>query len=103
MLAIKAAILLNCKISEKVIFDRKHYLYRDLPHSYQITQKNHPIGRDGFLAVAEKNFKIDKIQLEMVFSLFILIFRTLQNRSEKLQILSQELWISIVPEWHCLK
>lgn len=41
-LAIKAGKALNAKIANESRFDRKHYLYPDLPTGYQITQMYQP-------------------------------------------------------------
>ena len=66
-LAIKAALLLNCDVADKVLFDRKHYHYRDLPLGYQITQQRKPMGENGFLVTSSnKKFLIKKVQLENV-------------------------------------
>jgi Asp-tRNA(Asn)/Glu-tRNA(Gln) amidotransferase B subunit len=40
LLAVKAAIALGCSVNLKSSFDRKHYLYKDLPAGYQITQQH---------------------------------------------------------------
>ena len=48
-LAIKASLALNGSILPKIKFDRKHYVYYDLPQAYQITQKHYPIMLDGHL------------------------------------------------------
>ncbi|OTF71202.1 glutamyl-tRNA(Gln) amidotransferase subunit B, mitochondrial-like [Euroglyphus maynei] len=47
--AIKTGLALNCIISNKSTFDRKHYFYGDMPNGYQITQQRNPIARDGYI------------------------------------------------------
>lgn len=54
-LALKAALLLNCKINKVMFFDRKNYFYKDLPKGYQITQNRTPIGVDGYLEIKTSN------------------------------------------------
>lgn len=59
LLALKAAVILNCDIQEKSTFDRKHYFYPDQPLGYQITQHYHPLAKNGWL---ELNNKFDDIK-----------------------------------------
>ena len=47
--AIKFGIAINGKISDIISFDRKHYFYPDLPKGYQITQKEYPIIKNGYV------------------------------------------------------
>jgi len=68
--AVKDAILtscaLNCTINPVSRFERKHYIYPDLPHGYQITQQRWPFASCGVLKVHDElNVHIDRIQLEM--------------------------------------
>ncbi|CAK5060765.1 unnamed protein product [Meloidogyne enterolobii] len=73
-----AAVLLNCQVAEFCRFDRKHYLYPDLPLGYQITQKANPIAKNGYFnfyvnstdeeddsVYYQKSVGIEQIQLEM--------------------------------------
>ena len=66
--AIKAAIILNCKIPEYMEFDRKNYFYPDLPKGYQITQFFNPVGTNGKITIdvngKEKEVLIHDIHLE---------------------------------------
>mgnify|MGYP001851479288 CR=1 FL=1 len=62
-LAIKAALVLNCKIRPKMHFDRKNYFYPDNPKNYQITQAETPIAYDGYVEI-EINCKKKKIEIE---------------------------------------
>ncbi|KAI6197277.1 hypothetical protein M3Y94_01205000 [Aphelenchoides besseyi] len=78
-LALRTAVLLNCKISSECRFDRKHYFYPDMPQGYQITQNELPIARNGYLdyllrptdinrsyqPVDKKRLRIKQIQMEM--------------------------------------
>ena len=48
-LALRASIGLKGKIPNQIKFDRKHYIYADLPQAYQITQKHDPVMRDGLI------------------------------------------------------
>jgi len=50
--AIAVAKALNCEISDKLIFVRKHYFYPDLPKNYQISQYIGP----GFTAIAKNGY-----------------------------------------------
>jgi aspartyl-tRNA(Asn)/glutamyl-tRNA(Gln) amidotransferase subunit B len=49
--AVKAGLALNCKIAELTKFDRKNYMYPDLPKAYQISQFDMPICTEGYLEV----------------------------------------------------
>lgn len=53
-------MLLSCKIQPTLMFDRKHYIYHDLPQGYQITQHRYPVGYDGTFA----SIPISRVQLE---------------------------------------
>lgn len=67
-MALKASLALNCKINQFMHFDRKNYFYPDLPKGYQITQKDTPIGYDGYLEIKTENgikkIEIERIQIE---------------------------------------
>ncbi len=67
-LALKAALAFNCKINQKMHFDRKSYFYLDLPKGYQITQYTTPIGYDGYVMIetdeGEKKIAIERIHIE---------------------------------------
>ena len=69
-MALKASLALNCKINQYMHFDRKNYFYPDLPKGYQITQKDSPIGYDGYLEIKTENgiklseFKLKKIHVK---------------------------------------
>ena len=64
-LAMKAALVLNCKIRKQMHFDRKTYFYPDIPKNYQITQAETPIGYDGYVEI-EVNGKKKKIEIEEI-------------------------------------
>ena len=49
--AIKMAMVLNCRVPEYMLFDRKNYFYPDLPKGYQLTQFTMPVGVHGHIDV----------------------------------------------------
>ncbi|HTL48166.1 MAG TPA: Asp-tRNA(Asn)/Glu-tRNA(Gln) amidotransferase subunit GatB [Verrucomicrobiae bacterium] len=53
-LGIKVGLALNCKISERLKFDRKNYFYPDLPKAYQISQFDMPVNGPGWLMIELK-------------------------------------------------
>lgn len=62
---LRAALLLNCDINQKMHFDRKNYFYPDLPKGYQITQNRTPIGVNGYVTLdSGKKIGIHDIHLE---------------------------------------
>ncbi len=63
-LAVKLGLATNCKINNKVEFDRKNYFYKDLPKGYQITQFYHPICQNGYIKLKDKFINIQQIHIE---------------------------------------
>lgn len=65
---IKAALALNCQISQHTHFDRKNYFYPDNPKAYQISQFDEPIGHDGWIEIEvegkKKKIRIERVHLE---------------------------------------
>ncbi|WP_225743470.1 Asp-tRNA(Asn)/Glu-tRNA(Gln) amidotransferase subunit GatB [Marinilactibacillus sp. Marseille-P9653] len=61
----RAALALNCTISQDTKFDRKNYFYPDNPKAYQISQFDRPIGHDGWIDI-EVNGKTKRIRIERV-------------------------------------
>ncbi|MFA5160226.1 MAG: Asp-tRNA(Asn)/Glu-tRNA(Gln) amidotransferase subunit GatB [Candidatus Omnitrophota bacterium] len=53
-LAIRAGLALNCKVAERLKFDRKNYFYPDLPKAYQISQYDMPVNGKGWLDIETK-------------------------------------------------
>lgn len=64
----RAALALNCQISEHSAFHRKNYFYPDLPKGYQISQYDNPIGHDGWIDIVvngvTKRIGIHRVHLE---------------------------------------
>jgi aspartyl-tRNA(Asn)/glutamyl-tRNA(Gln) amidotransferase subunit B len=66
--AMKAAMALNCEISDECKFDRKNYFYPDSPKAYQISQYDKPIGLNGYIDIEvggqTKRIRINRLHLE---------------------------------------
>jgi len=66
--AIKAGMMLGCRINRVSAFDRKSYFYPDLPNAYQITQYFSPIATDGAVEIettsGKKSIRIQQIHME---------------------------------------
>ena len=64
----KAALALNCEISQHTHFDRKNYFYPDNPKAYQISQFDQPIAHDGWIEIEvegkKKKIRIERVHLE---------------------------------------
>ena len=68
-LAVRAGLILNAKINEFSMFDRKNYFYPDLPQGYQISQFFYPIITDGSVDIIDnkgkkKTIHINRIHIE---------------------------------------
>ncbi|MFA5168604.1 MAG: Asp-tRNA(Asn)/Glu-tRNA(Gln) amidotransferase subunit GatB [Candidatus Omnitrophota bacterium] len=53
-LGIRVGLALNCKVAERLKFDRKNYFYPDLPKAYQISQYDMPVNGKGWLDIETK-------------------------------------------------
>lgn len=69
-MALKASMILGCKLPTHMYFERKNYYYPDLPKGFQITQetKPAPVGSFGSLTYdckgEEKTVRINNLHLE---------------------------------------
>ena len=67
-LGIMTALALNAKITQDTHFDRKNYFYPDNPKAYQITQKEEPLGREGWIEIEvhgqKKKIGIEELHIE---------------------------------------
>ena len=61
---LKTALALECEIPEHTKFDRKNYMYPDLPKGYQISQYDLPMSRNGHLDVDGRRVRIRRVHLE---------------------------------------
>jgi len=61
---LKTALALNCVIPQHTKFDRKNYMYPDLPKGYQISQYDLPMSVDGYLFVHGRKVRIRRVHLE---------------------------------------
>jgi aspartyl-tRNA(Asn)/glutamyl-tRNA(Gln) amidotransferase subunit B len=61
---LKTALALSCEIPRHTKFDRKNYMYPDLPKGYQISQYDLPMSVNGHLDVGERRVRIRRVHLE---------------------------------------
>jgi aspartyl-tRNA(Asn)/glutamyl-tRNA(Gln) amidotransferase subunit B len=61
---LKTALALNCEIPRHTKWDRKNYMYPDLPKGYQISQYDLPMSQHGFLELNGQKVRIRRVHLE---------------------------------------
>ncbi len=68
--AVKKTVLMglatNCDITKEFYFDRKHYFYPDLAKSYQISQNNTPICKNGYVEIELEDKSTKKIRIHQI-------------------------------------
>ena len=66
--AVRLCLAVNAEINRENYFDRKNYLYADMPGGYQVSQNDRPIGVGGYLDVDSEGgvirVHIDNLHME---------------------------------------
>jgi len=64
-LGVRTSLALNCRINDKIYFERKNYFYPDLPKNYQISQFKQPLGEKGYIELLTgRKIGITRVHLE---------------------------------------
>jgi aspartyl-tRNA(Asn)/glutamyl-tRNA(Gln) amidotransferase subunit B len=61
---LKTALALSCEIPRHTKFDRKNYMYPDLPKGYQISQYDLPMSVNGYLELDGRRVRVRRVHLE---------------------------------------
>jgi aspartyl-tRNA(Asn)/glutamyl-tRNA(Gln) amidotransferase subunit B len=61
---LRTALALNCEVPRHTKWDRKNYMYPDLPKGYQISQYDLPMSINGHLDLGERRVRIRRVHLE---------------------------------------
>ena len=61
--AVRLCLAVHAEIHEENYFDRKNYLYADMPGGYQISQNDRPIGTGGYLDVELDDGRVIRVRI----------------------------------------
>ena len=64
--AIRLCLAVHAQINPVSYFDRKNYLYADMPGGYQVTQNDQPIGKGGYLDVDMDDGRIVRVRIDNI-------------------------------------
>ncbi len=62
--AVLLCLAVHAEVNQVSFFDRKNYLYADMPGGYQVTQNDQPIGLGGYLDVEMDNGRMVRVRID---------------------------------------
>ncbi|ORY76657.1 GatB/GatE catalytic domain-domain-containing protein [Protomyces lactucae-debilis] len=80
LLAVRAALALQCQVNMSSTFDRKHYIYPDQPAGYQITQHYNALAHAGLIHLSSR----DESSLQQEIDVTILQIQLEQDTAKTL-------------------